>query len=191
MHQPQRFAHHVHVVADIGLILRRNSLEFLVARNFTIQIFDQFAHGQHCARLKLSGANVVGHFVARTFTEHALRIDMAIENPPGLLRRDDEVLHLRRTDGVVERVSRRNRADQDQRDQPHPFLPVIRSVEETDAGAGQHHQRANGERRRLLVLGRLYSSGNLISDFERRINRPAIVNPSSGEISSAFNTLIA
>src|ERR1700728_5486535 len=40
-------------------------------------------------------------------------------------------------------------------------------------------------------FGASYSSGNLISDFERRINRPAIVNPSSGEISRAFNTLFA
>src|ERR1035438_10157339 len=40
-------------------------------------------------------------------------------------------------------------------------------------------------------LGASYNSGNLINDFERRISRPAIVKPSSGEISSAFNTLLA
>ena len=78
---------------------------------------------------------------------------MAIENVSRLLRRSDEVLHLRGTDGVVQRVSRRHRADEDQHDQAHAFLPVVGAVEEADAGAGKHHQRANGKRRRLIVFG--------------------------------------
>ena len=62
-------------------------------------------------------------------------------------------------DGVVERVGGGDGADQDQHDQPHALLPVVGAVEEADAGAGEHHQRANGPRRRLIVLGRFVERG--------------------------------
>ena len=44
---------------------------------------------------------------------------------------------------------------------PIPFLPVIGAVEEADSGAGKHHQRANGKRRRLIVLWGFIELGEL------------------------------
>ena len=58
-------------------------------------------------------------------------------------------------DGVVERVGGGNGADEDEHDQAHALLSVVGAVEEADAGAGEHQQRADGPRWRLLVLGRL------------------------------------
>ena len=58
-------------------------------------------------------------------------------------------------DGVVERVGRGHRADEDEHDQAHALLAVVGAVEEADAGAGENQQRADGPRRRRVVLGRL------------------------------------
>ena len=62
----------------------------------------------------------------------------------------------------VERVGRRHDADQDQHDQAHALLAVVRAVGEAHAGAGQDQQAADPERRRRLAFGRL---------VERRIPR--------------------
>ena len=43
LHQPDGFAGHVHVVADVGLLVGRNRLELLVERDFVVQILHQLA----------------------------------------------------------------------------------------------------------------------------------------------------
>ena len=71
----------------------------------------------------------------------------------GLLGGGDEVLHVAGGDGVVQRVGRGHGADEDEHDEAHALLPVVGAVEEADAGAGEHQQRADGPRRRRVVLG--------------------------------------
>ncbi len=52
--------------------------------------------------------------------------------------------------GVVQRISGRHGADQDQHDQTHALLSIVRAVGEADAGAGEDQQPADPERRRLV-----------------------------------------
>ena len=60
---------------------------------------------------------------------------------------------------MVESVGRGDGADEDEHDEAHALLPVVGAVEEADAGAGEHHESANGKRRRLIVLGRFVERG--------------------------------
>src|SRR6202012_2023850 len=46
-------------------------------------------------------------------------------------------------------------ADQDQHDQAHAFLAVVRAVTEAYASAGEDQQPANPQRRGFVLLGRL------------------------------------
>ena len=53
---------------------------------------------------------------------------------------------------MIHGVSGRQDADQDQHDQSHALLAVVRAVPEADAGAGQHQQAANPQRRRFVLF---------------------------------------
>ena len=66
---------------------------------------------------------------------------------------------------MVQRVSRGHGADEDEHDQTHAFLAVVRTVEETDASAGEHQQAANLERRWRAAFGRLVQLLVLHQDF--------------------------
>src|SRR4029077_8350452 len=70
-----------------------------------------------------------------------------------LLGDGDEILRLLEGDGMIQSVSRRNRADQDQHDQTHSLLTIVRSMEETDAGASEDQQATDIKRRRLGSFG--------------------------------------
>jgi hypothetical protein len=63
--------------------------------------------------------------------------DVMIKRVRGLLGDGDEILRVFLGHGVVERVSGGDGADQDEHDQFHSLLAVIRSVEEADPGAGK------------------------------------------------------
>ena len=52
----------------------------------------------------------------------------------------DKLVDILLVHGPIQRVSRGHRADQDQHDEAHAFLPVIRAVREAHAGAGQYQQ---------------------------------------------------
>ena len=67
----------------------------------------------------------------------------------------DEILRILVGDGMVESVGGGNGADENQHDQAHAFLSVVRAVEEADAGAGENQQAADVERRRLGAFGSL------------------------------------
>ena len=73
----------------------------------------------------------------------------------------------RGTYGVVQRVGCRHGSDEDEHDEAHALLAVVGSVEEADAGAGEHHQRANGERRRGVVFGGFVEFRELCDRFGR------------------------
>ncbi len=67
----------------------------------------------------------------------------------------DEILDLAVADRVIQGVRGGHRADQDQHDESHALLTVVRAVEEAHTGAGQHQQAANPKWRRCVALGRL------------------------------------
>ena len=153
------------------MILRRNRLEDLVESNFVVQVLNQLSQRQNRVRLQLFGADVVGDLGAGIGAENAVLIHVPVEDVPGLLAGGDELLHILCGNGMVQRVCGGHRADQDQHDQAHALLPVIGAVEEADAGAGEHHQRANRPRRRLVVLGRFVERGvldRLLGDVEQQ-----------------------
>jgi len=54
------------------------------------------------------------------------------------MRVDDEVLNLIRRHRAVQGVGGGDCADQDQHNEPHTLLSVIRSVRKTDTGAGEN-----------------------------------------------------
>ena len=66
---------------------------------------------------------------------------------------------------MVQCVSGGNCADQDEHDESHALLTVVRSVEEADARAGEKHERADGPRRRLVVFRRFVEGGGFDEPF--------------------------
>ena len=63
--------------------------------------------------------------------------------------------HRARRQRLVEGVGRRHGADQDQHNEAHALLPVIRAMGKADPGTGQDQQAADPQRRRRPSLGRL------------------------------------
>ena len=120
----QRPPGQVHVVADVGLLLRRNGAERIVRGDFAVQFVHQLTQGQKSARLHLFGVDVVG--------DHGARIGIGcagwhvpVENLSRLHGSGDEALHLRRACIVVQRVGGGHGADKDQHDEAHALLPVV------------------------------------------------------------------
>jgi hypothetical protein len=67
----------------------------------------------------------------------------------------DERRHLRGGHGPVERVGDGHRTDQDQHDQAHALLAIIRAVREGHPAAGEDQDAADPPRRRRTGLGLL------------------------------------
>ncbi len=84
LHQADRFAGHVHVIADVGLLVGGNRFELLVESDFVAQILDQFAQRKHGVGLQLLGADVVGYGGASIGSENAGLVDVGVEDFPGL-----------------------------------------------------------------------------------------------------------
>ena len=64
----------------------------------------------------------------------------AVERLRGVHRAVEERLNVAVRHGAVQRIGRRHDADQDQHDQAHALLAVVRAVREADAGAGEDQQ---------------------------------------------------
>ncbi len=93
------------------------------------------------------------------------RIYVPIKDASRLFRGGDEVLHLRGTDGVVERVSRWNGPDENEHDESHALLSIVGAMEEADAGAGKNHEHANRKRRWPIVFWSLIKLWELDEAF--------------------------
>ena len=161
LHQADGFAGDVHVVAHVGLLVCGDGFELLVECDFMAEVFNQFAQSEDRIGLELLGADVVGDRGARVCAEQAGLVYVGIKDFAGAVRRGNELLHISRCNGVVQCIGRGHGADQDQHDQSHTLLSVVGTVEEADAGAGEHQQCANGPRRRCVALRRLVESGVL------------------------------
>jgi hypothetical protein len=79
----------------------------------------------------------------------------------------DNVLNVRRPGPRVQRKRAGQNSDQDQHNQAHAFLAVVRSVEEADAGTRQHQQAANPHGRRFS-FGRFVQFGFFDERFEEQ-----------------------
>ena len=121
LHQPQRLAHHVQIVAEVRRAVGRHVLELLVKGHLVADVAHQGAQGQHGVRVEILGTDVGGQIVAR-IGYHRRWIDVLVENLHGLLRRGQEVLGLGRRDGAIQGVGGGHRSDQDQHDESHAFL---------------------------------------------------------------------
>ena len=76
-----------------------------------------------------------------------------VEHVGGFCGDGNEVLSLLKIDGVIDGVRSGNGADEDEHDQAHAFLTVVRAVEETYSRAREEQQAANPKWRRLGALG--------------------------------------
>ena len=90
LHQPDGLAGHVHIVADVGLLVGGNGLVLLVEGDFVVQVLDQFAQRQHGVRLNLLGADVVGDLGAGICAQDAVLVHVLVEDLPGLFAGGDE-----------------------------------------------------------------------------------------------------
>jgi len=72
-----------------------------------------------------------------------------------LLGDGNEVEELIGADGVVEGVGCGHSADQDEHDETHALLSVVRAVREADTAAGADEKTADPEGWRLVVFGGL------------------------------------
>ena len=63
-------------------------------------------------------------------------------------------------------------SNQDQHDQPHALLPIVGSVPKANAGAGEHQQTANPQRRRFVFFGRLIEFLVPDQEFHEQQQRP-------------------
>ena len=191
-HQPQRLAGQVHVVADIGLVAapEPTGRSCMPPLRGSARPPVGAAPASYPAAVAWSAMNLVT-------SARAIRIGRSVrlrhadrESVPACSDAAMKALHLRRAHRMVQRIRRRHRADQDQHDQPHALLPVVRSVKEAHARAGQHHQRANRPRRRLIAFRRFIKRRNPDQPLRKQESADAGQRePSNGEISSAFENL--
>ena len=85
LHQADGFAGHVHVVAHVGLLLRRNRLEHFIQGYFVVQVLHQLSKRQDRRRLQFLGADIVRHLGAGIRTEDGVLVHMPVKNMPRLL----------------------------------------------------------------------------------------------------------
>ena len=135
-------------------LILRHRLQFLVHGHFGAHAVHHIAHGQH----GVGGEVVACEYIPSLPRAGHPRQRRASRSGPAcscrLVRHRHEVLGLFCRHGMIQRVGRRDRADENQHDQPHALLPVVRAVREADAGASQNQQGSNPERRRLGALRR-------------------------------------
>src|ERR1700678_2627191 len=98
----------------------------------------------------------------------ARRIDIIRQGTDYLRRNRGKRLHLFCADRVVQRVGSRYRSDEDEHDEAHAFLSVVRSVRITDTAAGENQQKPNIERRRSTPLGSLIKARILDHHLEEK-----------------------
>ena len=138
LHDAQRFAGEVHVIAEIANLIVRHVLEILELRHFRSDIVDQRTHGQHSVGLEFLGTNEIRDVIARMRQSRRFARHICWRGFGGLTGDRYKILGLSWGDGVVQRVGRGHGTDEDEHDQAHAFLAVVRTVKEADSGAGEH-----------------------------------------------------
>ncbi|MNN18098.1 hypothetical protein D3C81_1313030 [compost metagenome] len=133
--QADGFAGQVHVIAHVGHGFGRYALERAIAFDF---FTDHASQGGECGYQLRSGLGVgdeQGQHLARV-CRHWLRVT-AHQRLACYLGNSRELQRLFAGHGLVQRVRHRQRADQNQHDQPHAFLAIVGAVGKGHPGAGQ------------------------------------------------------
>ena len=141
---------------------------------------DHLPFRQYRGRSLFLGLEVFGQISARIIDD-GVRVNVGGHYLGGLFGHGDEILNLAVTDGVIERIRGGHGADQNQHDESHALLAVVRAVEEADAGAGQYQQAANPKRRRCVALRRLEEPRILDDELEQQaVTHAERTNPNDG-----------
>src|SRR5580698_7671613 len=152
LHDAQSFADEIHVVAEVADAVVGDVLHLFVESGLVADVADQGAESEHGIGGEILVADVGGHVIVGV-ADNGIGADVFVDGVGGLLGDGDEILGILIGDGVVERVGGGNGADQDQHDQAHAFLSIVRAVEKADAGAGEDEQAAYVERWRGFAFG--------------------------------------
>ena len=150
--QFQGFADQVHVVAQVRDEFSRYGIEALVGLDALQCACHQFVQ---------TDCGLVGELLERhrVFDGLSRILDLDArdrvfgEDLLDSSRRCPKLFHFRSVGRAVEREGRRYDPDQDQHDQAHALLPVIRSVCKADASAGEDQQGSDPERRGRIAAG--------------------------------------
>ena len=146
------FARDRHVVTDVGHVMGRDLGDrarlFDLARDFLDQRGER-----HVGALVDLALRDIDRDGRTGVAHHVVACGMLLDDHRGLGRCSLELLHVVRRRRVVQSVGGRHRAEQDQHDETHALLAVVRAMREADTGAGQHQQAANPQRRRRVALG--------------------------------------
>src|SRR5208282_4661947 len=158
LHEPNGFADQVHVIAEVADLVVRNVLHLFVESSFVADVIDHGAQGKHGVGREILVANVLRD-VFVSVADRSVWADVFSKSVGGLLGNGDEILRVFVCNGVIESIGGGHSSDQNEHDQAHAFLSVVRSVEKADAGAGEDEEAADIKRRRLGAFGSLVQFG--------------------------------
>ena len=159
--QAQGFSGQIHIVADIARGIRRYRVDRTETGHVNRDLPDQIGqgHSRHRCRLRFMEKRRDGRTrVGNRGLLSAQHNRLVIEHRGSFFRVSRKMCDFRGRNRVIQGIYRRHRADQDQHDQAHAFLTIIRTMSKTDAGAGQDQQQPDPERWRLIALGRFIQS---------------------------------
>ena len=126
---------YIHVVADVRLLIGRHGLERFVLGHFMFDLEDHLAFRQNRGRCLFLGLEVFGQISPRIIHD-SVRVNVGAHYLGGLFGYGSEILYLTVANRVIKGIRGGHRADQDQHDESHALLAVVRAVEEAHAGAG-------------------------------------------------------
>ena len=148
--EAKRFGHQIHVVAGVADGFRRNLGQRAVFADLLGDVAHQHGERGIGAFVDLTCGDIVGHGRARV-AEDLVTAGLGCDDLARGVRVLDEGLDLARGHRAVQRIGGRHGADQDQHDQAHALLAVVRAVEEADQRAGEDQDAADPQRRRLVA----------------------------------------
>jgi hypothetical protein len=151
--QAQRFVGQIHVVAGIADGRGRDLRQRAVFCHLLVDLLHQDRERRVSPAVDLVVRDIFGHCRAR-IAENGVAGGLLLDDflrGCGIGRESGELAVGQR---AVQGISRGDRADQDQHDQPHPLLPVIRAVGETDRRTGEHQKASDPPCRRPIAVRR-------------------------------------
>src|SRR5678815_1104270 len=97
-----------------------------------------------------------------------MRADLPLlQSCVGYMRGTDNLIHFLMRRPSIERERSRKNSDQNQHDQAHTLLAIIRAMSKTDAGTGEHQQTANPRWWWFSTLGRFEKFRSLHERFHQ------------------------
>ncbi len=147
----QAFGGQIHVIANVANRGRRHLRERSIGFHLLTDVAHHRGNGRHHVLAKIFGSQELREHRARIGRRSGASARFE-QRTLGHVCDGDELGHLARWHGAIQRVSERHGADEDQHDEPHPLLPIVRAVREETPVQREHEQPANPPRRRVRVL---------------------------------------